>query len=283
MMHLKSIFSSILFLLIGIVCIYFSFRNQNIHSLIKTIQSINYFWYLPVLLCTIICHIARTKRWQLLLDQNEYKSDTFTTYNAIMSAYLVNFATGKLGEIYRCGILRKENDIPFTYSLATVFIERVFDVLSLLILFIFTALFNYKIIYSFYQKYIEAQFTQTSFNILILLLFVFLVSICILYFYRQMILSYFNNKFSAFYSGLKSIFQMKEKKNISFLYTSYLAYVFIDDLFLVFCIRRCSFIYSYCSFSNSNRWYRKVIACAGTRIRHLSFMCIFCTLSHACK
>ncbi len=209
----KTIVSSLFFLSIGIFCVYYTIQKQDIHELVKTIRSVNYIWYIPVLIATLLCHYFRTKRWQLLLQSNNYNSSTFSTYNALMSAYVVNFVTGKLGEIYRCGVLYKKNKIPFSYSLATVFIERVIDVLSLLLLFLLSSILFYSNIIQFTRNYIHPLVSVlfSKMILVVLLIVAILLILLIIFIYREKIRELIKDKLTHFYQGLVSIFQLEQK------------------------------------------------------------------------
>ena len=210
---IKKYFSTLVFLIVGIACILFAVKNQNIPLLIRTIKNVNFSWYLPVLICTILCHYFRTKRWQLLLQQNEYKITTLHTYNALMSAYVVNFATGKLGELYRCAVVNKYSKIPFSFSFATVIIERVIDVLSLFILLLFSFIIYQGIILEFINKYVVPIFENFNhYRNYLLVFFIVLVVISILLFIiRKPIINFIQAKWTNFYNGIISVLQLPNK------------------------------------------------------------------------
>ena len=57
---------------------------------------------------------------------------------AVMIGYLANLALPRLGEVSRCGILTRYENIPFTKSFGTVIAERAVDMLMFIILFFTT-------------------------------------------------------------------------------------------------------------------------------------------------
>jgi len=56
-----------------------------------------------------------------------------------------------MGEVTRCGILKKYDGVPFTSQLGTVLMERVVDVLFLLVLLAAVLFLNWDILSSFFQ------------------------------------------------------------------------------------------------------------------------------------
>jgi hypothetical protein len=69
-----------------------------------------------------------------------------------MFGYLANLAIPRLGEITRCGALGKSENIPFDKILGTVIVERVSDVVMLLISMILVALLEFDRLGGFLTK-----------------------------------------------------------------------------------------------------------------------------------
>jgi len=76
----------------------------------------------------------------------------------VIIGYLANLALPRLGEVTRCGSLNKAEHVPFDKLLGTVIVERVFDVISLLICILLTALFEYDRLGNFLYENIFAPF-----------------------------------------------------------------------------------------------------------------------------
>lgn len=216
----SSAISSIFFLLVGIVAIYLAIKNQDISKLYATIKAINFYWYFPVLIATILCHYWRAKRWQLLLQSRQEQISTFDCLNALMSAYVVNFITGKLGEVYRCLVVNRKNAVSFPHAIATVILERVIDVLSLFFLcFICLMLFQQAIL-DFFQRFMLPVFHSIPFPqaAVLLVLIVFLVVVIWVFMYRRRSTKYVQVKLRFFLESMRSLLQLKERK-LFFIYT----------------------------------------------------------------
>lgn len=216
----SSLLQTLFFLLLGIICIYLAFRSHSINEIRNAFTQVRYVWYIPVLIATLICHFSRAMRWQILLRQQNIHISFWETYHALMSAYIVNFATGKLGEIYRCAIISKRNKQPFSATLVSVIAERVIDVFTLFALFIFSFfLFNNEVTL-FSKTYIYPIIYKLS-NIPYLVYVFPILFICLLfityYFWKQLV-HYVQQHFTAWYDALKRLWILKEKPAF-FIYT----------------------------------------------------------------
>jgi uncharacterized protein (TIRG00374 family) len=86
----------------------------------------------------------RALRWEQLLDAMSYQPGTVRTFSAVLIGYFANFLVPRLGEVSRCGSLKKTADIPFEESFGTVITERIVDLLSLVALVGITFLFEWE-------------------------------------------------------------------------------------------------------------------------------------------
>ena len=62
-----------------------------------------------------------------------YETKFYNAFAALSIGYFVNFVVPRLGEVTRCLSLKKQHSIPFMQSLGTVIIERIIDIVSLMI------------------------------------------------------------------------------------------------------------------------------------------------------
>lgn len=123
------------FFLLGIFLFWLVYKDQDINR-IKSILSneVNYFWIVVSVFLGLLSHISRTLRWNLIIEPLGYKPRPLNTFLAVMIGYLMNLALPRMGEISRCGVLSRYEKIPFTKLIGTVVLERLIDVLVLLLL-----------------------------------------------------------------------------------------------------------------------------------------------------
>lgn len=128
-------------LIIAAVTIYYTFRNVEINELIKTIASIKYYYLLPIIILTYATYTLRVYRWACLVRPIKEDIITKNLYSPLMIGFLGNLLPARAGEFIRAYLLSKGEGIKFSTSFATIFVERLFDVLAMLALstvFLFT-------------------------------------------------------------------------------------------------------------------------------------------------
>lgn len=134
-----SILKYLSFLILGIGLLYLAFKNINLEEIWEELKHADYSWLIWSMFLALISHYFRALRWNQLITQMNYKTSTITTFYAVMIGYLANLALPRMGEVTRCVVLSKKDNIPFNSLFGSVIAERVFD-LVVLILIILTVL-----------------------------------------------------------------------------------------------------------------------------------------------
>lgn len=91
-----------------------------------------YLIFMAVIL--IASHVLRAERWRMLLEPSGNKGTLSNSFLSVMVGYLVNLAIPRGGEVSRCYNLFKLEKTPVEVSFGTVVVERLVDILCLLIL-----------------------------------------------------------------------------------------------------------------------------------------------------
>lgn len=146
----------LLFMLLGGILLYFSFRNMSMQDLYEGLRSANYTWVSLSVLVGIVAYVIRAARWSILLETLHYRAPLRHTYDAVMFGYMSNFAFPRLGELTRCGLLYKTLGIPVTKSIGTVVIERIYDTVCLMLICLGVFLLRYETFGAFIQQQILA-------------------------------------------------------------------------------------------------------------------------------
>ncbi len=192
--------------------LYYVYKGQNISSLLAELSQTNYLWILLSFLVAILAHVSRAIRWNMLLEPLGYKPSIFNTFNAVMLGYGANFIFPRAGEVARCGILYKSDDIPVDKSIGTVVAERIVDLITMMVFMAVTFLLEFKTLMGFVLKYNQNQTTSDSLfktYFFYLILFMVVIGAGILYFFRNRILK------MKFVKGLmEGILSIKDCKNI---------------------------------------------------------------------
>ena len=141
--HLLSFFKYLLLLGIAFGLLYLAFRGVDIEKTLSQMSHANMFWLSASIFVSLIAFVSRAYRWNLLIAPLGYKPKLRNTLYALMVGYLANLAVPRLGEVTRCGSLSKAEKVPFNSLLGTVIVERLIDVICLLLCMLFTAVIEY--------------------------------------------------------------------------------------------------------------------------------------------
>ena len=211
------------FLALGILLLYFAFRGVAFDELASTLQKVNFWWIGLSLLFACISFFSRARRWMLLIEPLGFKPSFKNTYHSLMVGYLSNYALPRLGEVTRCVTLGKREKIPVDSLIGTVIVERVVDLLMLMLILLvllfswmekFGAFFSEQVLQPMQQKFIEL-FGGTLVFWLIVVTAILLISLFIYLFRKRLahfsLLRKIKNILAGILDGLKTIYRMKRK------------------------------------------------------------------------
>lgn len=139
----------ILLLAISGLLLWLAFRGQDISKILSELKNANYNWVLLSVLVSMVAHYVRGLRWKMLVKPLGYSPSNVNMFNAVMVGYLANLAVPRMGEVTRCGMLTKTDDVPMQSLVGTVIIERIIDVLFLLGILVLSVLLEYNTIHNF--------------------------------------------------------------------------------------------------------------------------------------
>jgi len=91
-------------------------------------------WLLLMAVIAMLSHVVRAERWRMLFTPLGESPKLSHSFLSLMVGYLVNLVIPRGGEVSRCYNLYKLDKIPVETSFGTVVLERIVDVLCLLLL-----------------------------------------------------------------------------------------------------------------------------------------------------
>ena len=138
-------------LFLGLLLLFYAFKNVQLDNFLSKLDQTRYGWVIGSIMLSLLAYVARASRWQLLLRAADQKVSTFRLTLAVYVGYLANLAFPRLGEVIRCAVLKKTNQIPVSISIGTVVIERIIDSLVLLFFLIITLLFEFNLIITYLE------------------------------------------------------------------------------------------------------------------------------------
>ena len=126
--------------LISAIFIYFLvLPGLHLQSVVDSLRAANYWWIVPGVGAYMIGLWARTWRWHYMLRPLKVVTLGRLFPLVCIGYFGNNVYPFRAGEFIRSYVLKRKEAIPFTSSLTTVLIERIFDGLVML-LFVFLAL-----------------------------------------------------------------------------------------------------------------------------------------------
>ncbi len=136
----KSIIQFIVLLSIGILLVWLSFRSvwTEKEKILDSFKTANYFWVSISILIAFLSHYLRAFRWNYLLKPAGYSVKPTNALGAVIVGYFANYGLPRMGEITRCTLVTKYDDVPFEVALGTVITERIVDLLLLIVIFFIT-------------------------------------------------------------------------------------------------------------------------------------------------
>ncbi len=128
-------------ILVSIVCSWLFARNIEWTSLIVALREANYVYIIPTIIIIFVSHYLRAFRWAEFLIPIK-KVSVLNLFSAHMIGFMANnVLPARVGEIIRPLIVARKEKVKITTSFATVVMERVFDMLSIIVIASFLFLF----------------------------------------------------------------------------------------------------------------------------------------------
>lgn len=152
----------LLFGLLTLVLLYFSFRGIRWEDFSRGLQNANWYWIAASVGIGFLSFYLRAWRWKILIDALGTPVKTSLAFDGVNIGYLTNFALPRAGEIARCGVISGSTPLGFNAVLGTVVIERGFDVLCLGGLTLLVCFLKKDLFGSFVYEQIWQPFAQSA-------------------------------------------------------------------------------------------------------------------------
>ncbi len=214
----------LIFFLVGILLLWLALRGINLAQIWNVIKNAYYLWILLALVPGFISHVSRAMRWNIMIEALGHKTNTWSTFYAVMTGYFANMAVPRLGEITRCTVLSRSDHIPMNRLIGTVIAERLFDLITLVVIMILVILSQFGLLRGFLERMVvEPVSERMSGSVWLMLLFAAGLLITLFLFWLLLRFSMpFIRKLSfykkmkdlllGFVSGIKSIKNLPNKK-----------------------------------------------------------------------
>jgi len=120
-------------ILISIICSWLFARKIEWSQLSVALKDAKYIYIIPTLILIFVSHYIRAVRWSALIAPIKRVS-VLNLFSATMIGFMANCVLpARIGEIIRPVMVAKKEKVKVTASFATVVMERIFDMLSIIV------------------------------------------------------------------------------------------------------------------------------------------------------
>jgi uncharacterized protein (TIRG00374 family) len=242
----KNIFKTaqyLAFFAIGVVLFWLVYRNMDMQKFKQELPHINPWWLILSFVFSILSHISRAVRWNMLIRPLGYNPRTINSFLAVLVMYLTNFIVPRAGELARCTVLGRYEKIPFTKLVGTVVIERATDLVAMIFFAFGIILLQWPVFSKFLNHNPDVNTKLASiFSVLHILVAALLIIACIiliLAFKSRIKQSAMFQKVSHLYynftDGIKAIGKLEHKWR----YIGHTAFIYLMWLLALYVVFLC--------------------------------------------
>ncbi|MBK7869971.1 MAG: flippase-like domain-containing protein [Saprospiraceae bacterium] len=172
--QLLNVLKFLLFLGVGVTILYLVYRSQNaafqedcalkgvpaaecslIQKVIDDFRGVSFFWMFMVFVAYMMSNISRAIRWNMLMRSLGYQSKFINALLSTIIGYFANLGLPRLGEVVRAGMMARYEKMPIEKVMGTVVVDRVIDVLSIILITLLALLLDFNTIYTFADEHIN--------------------------------------------------------------------------------------------------------------------------------
>jgi len=154
-------------------------------KLIADLTSAKPFWIFMVFVTFTISNISRAIRWQMLLKPLGRKARLVNTFFCTMIGYFTNLFLPRAGEVIKAGMLSRYEKVPVEKVMGTVVLDRLLDVISILIVTFLALVLEYDKIYNYFSEPVSNFFGEKGMSILLVLGVLMIGAILAAYIFRS--------------------------------------------------------------------------------------------------
>lgn len=177
----------LVFLGIGVGILYLVYRGQSaafqeqcaqegipvaecslLEEVASDFRSANYWWILVVLIAFTVSNVSRAIRWNMLLRPLGYTPRFSNAFLSTVLGYFANLGLPRMGEVVRAGTMARYERIAVEKVMGTIVVDRIIDVISILLVTALAFLLEFDTIIGFVNQYVnlEGRFNATTVAIL---------------------------------------------------------------------------------------------------------------------
>ena len=128
-------------LAIALAALYYTLRNLSFGEIVSSFKNMDYVYIFPAVVIIVLSYVFRAYRWQALLESS-LKVNIGELYSPLMVGFMGNFLPARAAEILRPYLLSQKSSITFSAAFASIIMERLFDLIMLLLIFVWVFWFE---------------------------------------------------------------------------------------------------------------------------------------------
>lgn len=145
----KKILNYTVWAAVAVVLLYFSFRGVDWKNFWNVLSNCRWSFVALAMLAGVCSFFVRAMRWRLLLVSEDPDTKLLDCYDGFTIGRLCDFAVPHIGEFVRCGYVLSPR-LTYDKALGTVVLERVWDILMLVLLTVLLLVFKWTEFGSFF-------------------------------------------------------------------------------------------------------------------------------------
>ncbi|MEG0463879.1 lysylphosphatidylglycerol synthase transmembrane domain-containing protein [Bacteroides sp.] len=227
---IKKTLKLILPIVLGGFILYWVYRDFDFAKALDVLtHGTKWGWMLLSLVFGVLAQVVRGWRWKQTLEPLGAFPKTGDCINAIFVSYAASLVIPRMGEVSRCGILSRYDDVSFAKSLGTVVTERLVDMLCIGLITGVTVLLQFPVFTLFLEQTgtkipsLLYLFTSVWFYIILLCA----IGVIVLLYYLMRALSFFEKVKGVVLHVWEGIMSLRNVKNIP-LFISYTVLIWLS-------------------------------------------------------
>lgn len=208
----------------GVLVFVLIFRTLDFNEIMSILKQDVNWWIIALSLpFGLLANIVRAYRWNLLIRPLGYNPKMINLIYAVLGNYGVNLVFPRLGEVWRCTMIKQYEKIPFTKLFGTLITDRLADLVSVFLIVVASFIMNIPYFKSFLQQHpdiFDAFYRIFSSVWLYVGIVGFVILIWVLFkaFKHTGFVKKIVETLANVWTGIKTIGQMKERR-LFILYT----------------------------------------------------------------
>ena len=139
-------------LALAIGILWWMYRGIRWEELVDALShKMSWTWMLLSMPFGILAQVFRAIRWRQVLAPAGERPRLSTCIHAVFLSYASSLVVPRVGEVLRCGVLKRYEGTNFSCSVGTVVTERIIDTLLILLLSLLTFLTQIPVFLNFFQ------------------------------------------------------------------------------------------------------------------------------------